>query len=113
MAKAGISVRVWAVVSLALALSECRVGPKYQPPSAPQPARTYKESPNHFKEADGKVAQPSDSMLRGKWWEIFKEPELNGLEEQLNGSNQNIKQARTSCSESWTGPPKRTRNHSN
>ena len=32
-------------------------------------------------------------MLRGKWWEIFKEPELNSLEEQLNINNQNIKQA--------------------
>jgi NodT family efflux transporter outer membrane factor (OMF) lipoprotein len=94
MAKARISHRVWAVALLALGLSGCTVGPKYQPPSAPLPAPTYKESPDHFKEADGwKVAQPSDSMLRGKWWEVFKEPELNALEEQLNGSNQNIKQA--------------------
>jgi NodT family efflux transporter outer membrane factor (OMF) lipoprotein len=31
-------------------------------------------------------------MLRGKWWEIFKDPELNALEEQLNIDNQNIKQ---------------------
>jgi outer membrane protein TolC len=38
------------------------------------------------------VAQPSDGMLRGKWWEIFKDPELNALEEQLNIDNQNIKQ---------------------
>ena len=29
-----------------------------------------------------KVAQPQDAMLRGKWWEIFNDPELNGLEEQ-------------------------------
>jgi NodT family efflux transporter outer membrane factor (OMF) lipoprotein len=32
-------------------------------------------------------------MLRGKWWEIFRDPELNALEEQLNINNQNIKQA--------------------
>jgi NodT family efflux transporter outer membrane factor (OMF) lipoprotein len=31
-------------------------------------------------------------MLRGRWWEIFKDPELNALEEQLNIDNQNIKQ---------------------
>jgi len=31
-------------------------------------------------------------MLRGKWWEIFKEPELNILEEKLRIDNQNIKQ---------------------
>jgi len=31
-------------------------------------------------------------MLRGKWWEIFNDPELNALEEQLDINNQNIKQ---------------------
>ena len=31
-------------------------------------------------------------MLRGPWWRIFKDPELNALEEQLNINNQNIKQ---------------------
>jgi NodT family efflux transporter outer membrane factor (OMF) lipoprotein len=39
-----------------------------------------------------KPAQPQDAMLRGKWWEAFGDPELNGLEEQLNINNQNIKQ---------------------
>ncbi len=39
------------------------------------------------------MAQPDHGMLRGKWWEIFKNPELNALEEQLNIDNQNIKQA--------------------
>ena len=28
--------------------------------------------------------------IRGKWWEIFNDPELNELEEQVNLSNQNI-----------------------
>ena len=77
-----------------MALCGCTVGPKYHPPSAPPPAPSYKESPTHFKEAEGwKVAQPNEGMLRGKWWEIFKNPELNALEEQLNIDNQNIKQA--------------------
>ncbi len=30
-------------------------------------------------------------MIRGNWWEIFNEPELNALEDQLNINNQNIK----------------------
>jgi NodT family efflux transporter outer membrane factor (OMF) lipoprotein len=38
------------------------------------------------------VAQPADATLRGKWWEIFNDSELNALEEQLNINNQNIKQ---------------------
>jgi NodT family efflux transporter outer membrane factor (OMF) lipoprotein len=38
------------------------------------------------------VAQPADAKMRGKWWEIFNDSELNALEEQLNINNQNIKQ---------------------
>jgi len=38
------------------------------------------------------VAQPQDAMLRGKWWEIYNDPELNALEDQLNINNQTIKQ---------------------
>jgi NodT family efflux transporter outer membrane factor (OMF) lipoprotein len=38
------------------------------------------------------VARPQDAMLRGPWWRIFKDPELNVLEDQLNINNQNIKQ---------------------
>ena len=37
-------------------------------------------------------AQPQDAVLKGKWWEMFNEPELNALEEQLNIDNQNIAQ---------------------
>jgi len=78
--------------ALFLALVGCSIGPKYHPP-VPPAAAAYKESPTQFKETDGwKVAQPSDAMLRGKWWEIFKDPELNAPEEQLNIDNQNIKQ---------------------
>jgi NodT family efflux transporter outer membrane factor (OMF) lipoprotein len=74
-------------------LSGCAVGPKYHPPAPPPPAPDYKESPTQFKENEGwTVAQPSDSKLRGKWWEIFNDPELNALEEQLDINNQNIKQ---------------------
>jgi len=77
-----------------LALGACTVGPKYHPPAPPSPAPTYKESPKNFKETEGwKVAQPDQGMLRGKWWQIFHDPELNALEEQLNVDNQNIKQA--------------------
>ncbi len=74
-------------------LSGCVVGPKYHPPAAQPPAAAYKESPTQFKESEGwRVAQPADAMLRGKWWEIFNDPELNALEEQLDINNQNIKE---------------------
>jgi len=38
-----------------------------------------------------KVAQPQDAMLKGKWWEIYKDDELNALEEKLAIDNQTIK----------------------
>ena len=84
-----------AMASLALlALGGCTVGPKYHAPNPLTPeAANYKESSVNFQDAEGwKVASPQDAMLRGKWWEIFNEPDLNALEEQLNIDNQNIKQ---------------------
>jgi NodT family efflux transporter outer membrane factor (OMF) lipoprotein len=81
----------------ALLLGGCMVGPKYQKPVATvqPPPSVYKESPTQFPDETGawKVAQPQDAMLHGKWWEIYNDPELNALEEQVNVSNQNIKQA--------------------
>jgi NodT family efflux transporter outer membrane factor (OMF) lipoprotein len=42
---------------------------------------------------DWKTAQPSDENLGGNWWEIFQDSQLNGLEQQINVSNQNLKAA--------------------
>ena len=74
-------------------LSGCRVGPPYHPPAPPTvTAPNYKESTVNFQNAQGwKVASPQDAMLRGNWWEVFNEPELNTLEDQLNINNENIK----------------------
>jgi NodT family efflux transporter outer membrane factor (OMF) lipoprotein len=72
----------------------CLVGPKYHPPTAPTPsAPNYKESTVNFQDTQGwRVASPQDSMLRGKWWEIFNDSELNELEEQVNVNNENVKE---------------------
>ncbi len=68
-------------------LNGCAVGPRYSRPSAPA-APEYKEAPPNWK-----VAQPSDQALRGKWWEIYQDPQLNALEEKIAVSNQNLKAA--------------------
>ncbi|MGA2375429.1 MAG: efflux transporter outer membrane subunit [Candidatus Sulfotelmatobacter sp.] len=79
--------------ALLLFLSGCVVGPKYHPPAPQAPAAVYKEAPTESQEAGlWTPAQPADAKLRGKWWEIFNDPELNALEEQLDINNQNIKQ---------------------
>jgi len=72
---------------LTLLLAGCTVGPRYSRPQAPA-APEYKETPLNWKQA-----QPADQAVRGKWWEVFQDPQLNGLEEQVSVSNQNLKAA--------------------
>lgn len=94
-----------AVAACSCLLSGCMVGPKYHAP-APQAPPAYKETPANAAPAapstetqdptlDGlgrwTVATPQDAVLKGKWWEIYNDPELNALEEQLDINNQNIK----------------------
>jgi NodT family efflux transporter outer membrane factor (OMF) lipoprotein len=81
-------------LGLLAVLGGCRVGPPYHPPAPPAvTAPNYKESTVNFQDADGwKVASPQDAMLKGNWWEVFGDPELNALEEQLNINNQNLKE---------------------
>jgi NodT family efflux transporter outer membrane factor (OMF) lipoprotein len=78
--------------ALLLLTAGCMVGPKYSRPSAPI-APAFKES-SEWKEGDGwKVAQPNDTALRGKWWELYGDTKLNELEEQVDPSNQTLKEA--------------------
>src|SRR5205823_420519 len=74
------------LVTGVLFLAGCTVGPKYNRPPAEVPT-AYKEAGNW------KTAQPSDLSLRGNWWEIFQDAQLNALEQQVTISNQNIKAA--------------------
>ncbi len=61
----------------------CTVGPNYVRPKA--------ETPASYKEVEGwKKAQPQDHVSRGAWWTMYNDPQLNGLEEQVNISNQNL-----------------------
>jgi len=61
----------------------CAVGPDYvRPPVA---------APDAYKEIEGwKMAEPRADLLRGPWWEMFGDTELNRLEEQVDISNQNV-----------------------
>lgn len=76
--------RMLAAALMLSVLSACTLGPNYVKPEMPAPAA--------FKEQQGwKVAQPQDELPRGKWWEIFGDPQLNALVEQVEVSNQNIR----------------------
>jgi NodT family efflux transporter outer membrane factor (OMF) lipoprotein len=76
-------------------LSSCNVGPKYTPPNIPPPPAYKESSPATYSAAlpgAWQPAQPQDAALKGKWWEMFNEPELSALEDRLNIDNQNIAQ---------------------
>jgi NodT family efflux transporter outer membrane factor (OMF) lipoprotein len=75
----------------ALLCGACMVGPNYKRPAAPVPA-AFKEPPtDNPEEIDRwKPAQPNEAVVRGKWWEIYNDPQLNALEDQVNISNQNV-----------------------
>src|ERR1700724_2159858 len=82
------------LVLLFVALQGCTVGPKYVRPTAPTTTTYKEEAPAAFKDSDQwQPAHPGDQTSHGKWWEIFGDPELNQLEEQIAGSNQSLKVA--------------------
>jgi len=90
-------------VLLCAAVAGCHIGPAYHPPVT-QPPPAFKEAPpatppadttqsqNNPDNVNWTVAQPADAKIRGDWWTIFNDPELNDLESQLNIDNQNIKE---------------------
>jgi len=79
---------------LLLFTSACSIGPKYSKPAVTAPP-AYKElAPNPpGTTGEWKAGQPQDQVIRGKWWEIFHDPQLNSLEERVEVSNQNLKVA--------------------
>jgi NodT family efflux transporter outer membrane factor (OMF) lipoprotein len=73
-------------------LVSCTVGPKYAQPTVPAAPAYGEQPPNQFSESPGwQSARPADALHKGKWWEIFDEPELSALEEQVEPANQSLK----------------------
>jgi NodT family efflux transporter outer membrane factor (OMF) lipoprotein len=86
---------------LTVALTACKpVGPNYQRPGYEAPP-AYKESgastailpPPNPTGGSWQPASPSDGMLRGKWWEVYQDPQLNALEELITPNNQSLRAA--------------------
>ena len=69
-----------------LALAACAVGPNYHRPSAPVPAK--------YKEVEGwKPAEPGEAASGSSWWSVYNDATLDGLEKQIDVSNQTLKQS--------------------
>jgi NodT family efflux transporter outer membrane factor (OMF) lipoprotein len=81
-----LAARLLAWAAAPLLLGACSVGPDYVgPPPMPTP------TPASYKESSAfKPAHPRDDMIRGKWWEMYHDAQLNALEAQVNISNQNV-----------------------
>jgi NodT family efflux transporter outer membrane factor (OMF) lipoprotein len=72
-------------------MTGCSFAPKYERPSTQTPTAFKEQTPQSSEGTNlWKVAQPNDAVLRGKWWEIFNNAQLNALEEQVAISNQNV-----------------------
>jgi NodT family efflux transporter outer membrane factor (OMF) lipoprotein len=82
------------VIGAMLMLGGCMVGPNYSKPAAPISPAFKEPPPAAFKEGDGwKTATPNDQVLRGDWWTMFGDPQLNALETQVDTANQTLKAA--------------------
>lgn len=77
-----MSLSMTSVICLLL-LSGCTVGPDYQRPTMTMPL--------HYKEARGwRQAAPQDSVGKGEWWAVYRDPQLDSLLRQVSISNQNV-----------------------
>jgi NodT family efflux transporter outer membrane factor (OMF) lipoprotein len=73
-----------ATVTAGTLLAGCAVGPNYHRPSAPVPQQ--------FKEAEGwKPAEPREAASGTPWWSVYGDATLDGLEKQIDISNQTLK----------------------
>jgi outer membrane protein TolC len=67
------------------AFSGCAIGPKYRQPLVPVTPAYKEQAPQTWRQA-----QPDAAIPRGRWWQVYNDPQLDGLEEQVNISNQNV-----------------------
>lgn len=84
-----------AASALALLVAGCTVGPNYHRPAAPT-APQWRENavpPPNPPNGTWKQTEPSDSVVRGPWWESYGDPKLNELESKIAVSNQTLRAA--------------------
>src|ERR1051325_10211734 len=69
----------------------CNFAPKYTRPAI-ETAPQFKElTPDQAKQiGNWQLAAPNENALRGNWWELFRDDQLNTLEKQVELSNQTL-----------------------
>jgi NodT family efflux transporter outer membrane factor (OMF) lipoprotein len=68
----------------AISMTGCAVGPNYKRPDAPTPTAWKAEGP-------WRPGDPRDQILKGEWWKVFGEADLDALEAQSMAANQSLK----------------------
>jgi len=78
-------------VAAGLVLAGCNFAPHYEPPKTDATGGFKEAVPNTSVDPQGwKVAGPNDSVLRGNWWELYNDRQLNDLEGRVAISNQTV-----------------------
>ncbi|MGA2095528.1 MAG: efflux transporter outer membrane subunit [Candidatus Acidiferrum sp.] len=75
-----------------LLLGGCTVGPNYQRPAAPVPAKWDVQEP-------WRESAPKDAIPKGEWWSVFNDEDLNTLEKQSLDANQTLQAAMANYSQ--------------
>ncbi|HEV7383959.1 MAG TPA: efflux transporter outer membrane subunit, partial [Phenylobacterium sp.] len=78
--------RIFATAGTALALTACSLAPPYSPPAMTLPS-AYKET------GPWTPASPADAAPRGRWWTVYGDETLNGLEQKIEAGNPNLAMA--------------------
>jgi multidrug efflux system outer membrane protein len=78
--------RLLASLAAAVALAACTMGPAYHKPEVEVPAAWNPEPP-------WRESAPKDDALKGNWWEIFHDEQLNLLAQRALAENQNLRVA--------------------
>lgn len=76
---------------LLIALAGCMVGPKYHTPTAPSAPAWKQVPPPNPPQGGWTQARPADNALRGPWWQLYNDPQLNALEQKVSVSNQTLR----------------------
>ncbi|MFZ6647983.1 efflux transporter outer membrane subunit [Undibacterium sp. TJN25] len=71
------------ILAAALALAACAIAPDYKKPDVAMPAAWQSASPFS-------VGAPNDGALKGNWWEVFGDAQLNQLAQQVMAQNQSL-----------------------
>jgi NodT family efflux transporter outer membrane factor (OMF) lipoprotein len=89
-----MQIRMISLATLACVCAGCKVTPKYVAPTAPVPPAYQEAASAQTATADGwKAAVPADAFEKNHWWEIYRDPQLNALEERIEVDNQSLKAA--------------------